>query len=223
MFNSYVDKIYCHSLARRSDRRANFATEAARMGIDFQFWNALDGKEANVQMTPFEIPQHNITFTKGYFCQNISMRAIFEEALQNRFKHIMIFEDDVYFLEIPKVQELFARCWNQVHEKYGQFDLLYVGAKHMTVPQRVDDYDAFRKVTKSYESHAVIYSHRVFEKMLFLLSKNNFVYDHALYDDIQPLGLSFCMAKDLCFQYDNWSDARGRMEIEKYDNHFILS
>jgi len=108
----------------------------------------------------------------------------------------------------------FDECHYFLDAKNIQFDLLYLGGTHAIKPIPITNH--FHKVKHTYDAHAVIYSEQMFDLALHFLSINDFVYDHFLVDYIQPRGLSFCLPKDICLQYDNYSDGLSKPVKNKY-------
>lgn len=136
MFNSYFDKVICLSQHKRKDRWAAFEREAARIGLDFDFFWAFE------MDSPVES-----------FCY--SHHAIMQQSIGS--ESLLVLEDDCRFQNL----ELWDDC--QVNDWW---DILYFGINakpyvgHPT-PTRIDP--PYFQVYSGYTTHAIGYKGNMIE------------------------------------------------------------
>ena len=102
ILSKYFDKVYCVNLNRRPDRWEKVQSEFAKFGFDeVERYEAIDGKDfdwSNIKYNP-----SLLVGELGLVETNIN---IIKEAIEKKYKSVLIFEDDVYFTdEINKLDE----------------------------------------------------------------------------------------------------------------------
>ena len=114
--NEYFSKIYCINLDSRPDRYKECSIEFEKLGIVVERISGIDCKSTfNVRL--------NITAgAYGLLSTNIK---IIEEAIRNKYKSVLIFEDDVIFN--ANFQNIFTE---KIPYLPDDWDMLYFGGSH---------------------------------------------------------------------------------------------
>lgn len=141
--SSFVDKIYCINLDSRVDRWKSVTDQFEQVGL----LEHVTRVSAIVEDDPRE----------GCLKSHIHCVA---DAMRNNCKNILIFEDDVYFLQFSP--ELLSGVL-QYLEQDQRWDLFYLGGNVM-YPARFVRKHLFR--SRFFSTHAYIINSRAFEKVL---------------------------------------------------------
>jgi GR25 family glycosyltransferase involved in LPS biosynthesis len=115
----YFDKIYVLSLKRNTQRRQIVKERLSKVGLDFEFFDACDGQVFDHIWKKLQNP--NFT-TKNYVACQISHLQIYNDALSQGYKRILILEDDVK--PHKDIVNIFENYKSQIPDDY---DLLYLG------------------------------------------------------------------------------------------------
>ena len=129
--NEYFDKIYVLSLRRSKDRRETVSDRLKAVNIEFEFFDAYDGKVMNFIWNRLG---NNYFKNPNYFACNVSHLAIYNDALSNGYKRILILEDDVK--PHKDINTLFDMIKGNIPLDY---DLLYLG--YIPLNDREDEWD----------------------------------------------------------------------------------
>lgn len=119
--NSIVDKVYVINLKKDNEKMKSVTKELGNQHIVFERFDAIDGNTVK--------DDDRITKVCNKFCYNglkgcaLSHRTIWEKALEKRYEHIAIFEDDI----------LFHKDFNNIlqlnyYNIPNDFDIVYLGA-----------------------------------------------------------------------------------------------
>lgn len=94
--NTYFDKIYVINLERRTDRKANIERRLAKNNItNYRIFPATDGSKA--PMYHYYLRHKGFTDTPGAFGVLATAVRLIEDAVRNKYKRILILEDDAVF------------------------------------------------------------------------------------------------------------------------------
>ena len=116
--NDFFDKIYCINLDSRPDRYKLAINEFSRWGVDVERISGIDGNL---------IQQNNRFIGKsGAYGLLLTHIEILKNALENRYKNILILEDDVEF--IKDFNEKFSEKILMLPDNW---DLLYIGGNNV--------------------------------------------------------------------------------------------
>jgi GR25 family glycosyltransferase involved in LPS biosynthesis len=116
ILNEYFEKIYYINLERRKDRNQECIDELKKYNIIAERFDAVD---ANL------LDRNNWTHSMGNLgCVNSHLNII-KKAKENKYKNILILEDDVVF--DVDMEENFKKYYNQVPENW---DILYLSGNH---------------------------------------------------------------------------------------------
>jgi len=182
--NKFFDKIYCINLDERTDRWEKALNEFKKVGIE------------NVERFSAIKDENGAT---GCIKSHLT---IIQKAKKENLNNVLIFEDDVLFLEknissIPKALE---------DLKNIEWDLFYFGA---TIDQNIGFMskitDNLFKTNFAYTTHAYAINSGVFDKIL-----NEGIY-HRIIDvfycyNIVPMGKSFIMNPMVAIQQEGYSN-----------------
>lgn len=105
-------KVYCISLKRRGDRRERISKRLNELGIEFEYFDAVDGNLLDV----------NSKLPKGAIGCNVSHINLYQR-LRDESKPILVLEDDVEFVDD------FIQQFNSIKIP-GDWALLYFGGNH---------------------------------------------------------------------------------------------
>jgi GR25 family glycosyltransferase involved in LPS biosynthesis len=169
--NDYFTKIYVINLDRRPDRYQECQIEFNKIGINVERIPGIDGKEMpnTWGLTPRE---------KACFAVTTVHRNLLSKALLNNYPNILIFEDDVVFID--NFNEIFNERIKSLPEDWN---LLLIGGNHIL---HVNGFDLITgdknfKVTKenyrtlnyelskspcTYCTHAIAINSRSYEKTI---------------------------------------------------------
>lgn len=182
--NEYFDKIYCINLDERPDRWKQALNEFKKVGIE------------NVER--FSAFKHE----KGAIGCRESHLGIIRKAKEEKLNNVLIFEDDVLFIE--KNIPLISKTLDDL--KSTNWDLFYLGA---TVDPNVGFMNKITnnlfKTNFAYTTHAYAVNGSVFDKIL-----NEAPY-HPIIDvfycrHIVPMGKSLIMNPMVAIQQEGYSN-----------------
>ena len=124
--NQYFDKIYVINLKRRKDRLQKLLPRLIKNGItNYQIFEAVDGSKH----PGYSYYQRKFSFFDSHGAFGILLTAyqIILDAIKNKYKRILLFEDDVVFHKNFQVE--FA---NKVRYIPNNWKLLYFGTSMHT-------------------------------------------------------------------------------------------
>lgn len=110
-----IDDIYCINLERRIDRKKQVQEEFSKIGLDFKFFNGIDGHLLKV----------NSKIKPGHVGCVMSHLNLYKHLKNHEGNTFMITEDDVVFKE--GFIDLYLKWINQVPDDWN---LLYFGGNH---------------------------------------------------------------------------------------------
>ena len=118
--NSIVDKVYVINLKKDNEKLKSVTKELGTQHIVFERFDAIDGNTVK--------DDDRISKICNKFCYNgikgcaLSHRTIWEKALENRYEHTAIFEDDVLFNK-----DFNTNLQLNYYNIPNDFDILYLG------------------------------------------------------------------------------------------------
>lgn len=197
----YFDKVYCVNMDKRPDRWEQAKKEFKKLGIEDQVerWPGVENKDGNLGCT-------------------LSHLSIIKHCKKNNFKKILIFEDDVLFVEndVNKLQKAF----NELFE-IENWDLFYIGS---TVDPNVGRFnrvtDNILRTNFAYTTHAYAVNAQAFDLMISSWENNikngHNIVDTTLCRNIVSRGKSFVMDPIYAIQQPGFSDI-GKGDVESYE------
>jgi collagen beta-1,O-galactosyltransferase len=132
-----LNEIFMINLERRKERRQKMELSFKVIGLDVQYFPAVDGKklndevlkEMNVKLLPeYEDPYHKRPMTMGEVGCFLSHYSIWEKMVQYNLEEVLILEDDIKFEPFFKDRALYVI--NEARQ-LGGWDLIYFGRKRL--------------------------------------------------------------------------------------------
>lgn len=179
-----IDATILVNLPRRDDRRIKAMDDLAGHGIPFYLWMATEDKDGKKGLVK-------------------TMRSLLTYCIENDFRNVLIFEDDLKILN-PYIGQLLNSC---IEELPLEYDLLYLGCNMHGTPKRHSK--KLLQAVGMYSSHAILYSRSAIEYILELLDDNE-AYDITLVKKVQPGMQCYCVCPMLVSQHNGYSDIEGR-------------
>lgn len=179
--NTFVDKIYCINLDRRTDRWESVQKEFKKHGVNATRWSAVDGNTVidNHHMKHVDMPAPK---NKGAVGCLRSHRAVLQDAIDNKYKKICIFEDDV----------ILTSNFNEALENYlknapADWDMLYLGCHWhgLNPPKRIGNSN-IHDLEKCFGIFGVIMKDTMISKLLHASSAENKPMDDYICFDVHP-------------------------------------
>jgi len=119
----YVDNVYLINMDKDTERLEKVTKECKKFNINFERFNGVD---------PLKLSKKELNKYVSKICQNIcpngiigcgvSHMKIYEDAIKNNYKNILVLEDDVYFSD-----ELYKELNKAMIELPKDYDILYLG------------------------------------------------------------------------------------------------
>lgn len=187
-WHSFFDAIYVINLPKRTDRREQVVKEMNLYGIPYSIWRGVENENG----------------AKGL---KETVLSIFENSIKNGYNNILVFEDDVQFLESPNA--IMPYCLEQLPEEY---DLLYLGCNPFQGFNEEWSMPNLLMPRHAYGLHAISYSIRAMESILFFCQRFEDVSNEPLdviIDKIQHLN-TFCSSPMIATQRPSYSDIEKR-------------
>ncbi len=186
-----IHKTFCVSLKRRPDRRAQVKEVCDRAGIEFEFFDAVDGLEVYSQYQTRLLP--------GALGCLLSHKAILERAKREGMPNVMIIEDDLDLRDtFPEESK------NYLSMIPEDWDMVYLGGKHKKQPIKLTE--NLYKATQVYSSHCVLYRNSCYDYLLSKLNEMQQPVD-VYYSDAHAADLvAYCHVPYLTWQRMSYSD-----------------
>jgi glycosyl transferase family 25 len=135
----YVDNIYLINMDKDTEKLNNVTKECKKFNINFE---RLSG------VNPLKLSEEELDKYVTKICQNIcpngligcaiSHMKIYEDALKNNYKNILVLEDDVYFTD--DLYEVLDKAMSELPEDY---DILYLGCVGLCDKKQVYNMDLY--------------------------------------------------------------------------------
>ncbi|KAK0421217.1 hypothetical protein QR680_015119 [Steinernema hermaphroditum] len=133
------DKIYLINLRRRPERLKKMSAILNLLGIEYTYWEATDGQRLDkdgyakeIRILPgYEDPYHKRTLKKGEIGCFLSHYRIWKDVVEKGYKRVLVFEDDLRFLENGTQRLL--ETMEDIDAHQTEWDLIYLGRKKMAL------------------------------------------------------------------------------------------
>ena len=196
----FFQEIYCMGLPERTDRMAFAKTQFEKVGIyDRVTWiSSAHHKDGRIVLQQ-------------------TLLGIFENALSRKIENILIFEDDVKFINDP-VNKLRFALTDLKYSFNNKFDLLYFGATRTSPCLKVTSNLVLLK--NGLAAHAVCYNKSVYKPFLRhlrrVIKQDKIITDWDISDvflasEVQDRGKSFMVYPVIATQEPGWSDIERRI------------
>lgn len=93
--NQMFDKVYVINLEKHKQKRERVEKYLKSNEIDFIFHNGVDGTKNRTAQEIFEKNKNDNLISVGQIGYYMSMQGIFEDAKQNNYNKILVFDDDI--------------------------------------------------------------------------------------------------------------------------------
>jgi GR25 family glycosyltransferase involved in LPS biosynthesis len=178
-----IDRIVLLNLAHREDRLLQAAEVLETYNIPYNRVEAIYNQE------------HGATGLRD------TMVKLFEEEIAKKTQHLLVFEDDVIFVE---GQDTFHQAMNNVMAQLPeQYHICYFGCQLTLTPTRFYSSNLI-PVQKAYSTHAWLISYQGMKEILASDLKGPI--DNHIVDFVQPLGHCYCTYPLLASQREGFSD-----------------
>lgn len=196
-WDHFFSKIYVINLPERTDRLEQTDMEMKKYGIPYQVYPA-------------------IKHESGVEGLRLTYMQLLKRCILNSHSHILVFEDDVTFINDPNT--FFWKALAQA-ELTDKWDMLYLGANTHNPFKEKEDYNLL-PLTSAFGMHAVAYSYWGMTKTYFsILDRPGTPIDVCVERDVQPRGKCYCAYPLLATQRPSFSD----IEKKNVDYDFIVN
>ena len=135
----YVDNVYLINMDKDTERLEKVTKECKKFNINFERFRGVD---------PLKLSKKELNKYVSKTCQNIcpngiigggiSHMKIYEDAIKNNYKNILVLEDDVYFRD-----ELYEELDDIMTELPKDYDILYLGCAGSCDKKQVYNMDLY--------------------------------------------------------------------------------
>jgi len=191
--NDEFDKIYCINLKHRTDRWENCLEQFQKYDINVSRFDAINGKNI--------IPSGKNGLLAGEIGIIRSNYKIIEEAKNNNYEKIIIFEDDVVLTNDFTVK--FSQYYDNTPKDWC---FIYMGGNHIHKPVAINE--RIHRMRYSYAIHAICIHEKMYDIILNLLKKELEQVD-VTYAKLQRLHPSYVFIPHLAWQKEGHSDIQG--------------
>lgn len=182
-----IDRIVLLNLPHREDRLLQSAELFEKYSIPYERVCAIHNKE------------HGATGLRD------TIVKLFEEEIEKKTDRLLIFEDDVTFVEGP---DTFHQCMNGVMQQLPeQFHICLLGCQVTITPTHFYSANLI-PVIRAYSTHAWMLSYQGMKEILARDLQPPI--DNHIVDHVQPLGQTYCTYPLLASQRPDKSDIGGQ-------------
>ena len=180
-----TDKIYCINLDRRTDRWQNVIKEFDKIG--------LKGKVERVSA---------VEATPGIKGCTLSHYNIIKQAKENKYKSILIFEDDVEFIRVGEFEATINNALLQLQNLGIDYDMFYLGG-NVKGTQNKKVSNNLVKLNNVKTTHAYIVTEKMYNTILNIFDSRG-IHKSPSWDgsDSNRLNIDFRYATDLAPYYN---------------------
>lgn len=194
--NEYFDAIYCVTLDRRPDRKAQAEEEFAKHNITVEFISGVDGLTLDV--TGMQSGD-GTPVSKGDLGCSMSHLKVARLCKERGHKRVLVLEDDAVFHD--DFNSLFTEYLPEVPENW---DFLYLGGNHdKGGMEKVSEH--ISKIFYSYTTHAYSMTEKVYDAVIDVLSKKGEKVDIAI-GSLHGVFNSYVFRPHLAYQRAGFSD-----------------
>lgn len=187
--NDVVDKAYCLNLSRRSDRWSDVSKEFNKNKIFVERFDAVDGLLINTYPM----------LARGAAGCLESHLSIINDAIDNSYESIAIFEDDVFFVD--NFADKFSEFYSQVPDDW-QF-IYFANNKFNATINKISE--NVEQISGGWSTHAMMMRRRVLVELPRILSISDKPVD-VMYGIIQQYYPAYTAVPSLAGQKSDHSD-----------------
>lgn len=207
ILSKYFDKVYCVNLNRRPDRWEKVTEEFKKLGFDeVERYEGIDGKEFD-----WSTVKYNPTLLVGELGLIETHINLIKEAVEKKYKSVLIMEDDVYFT--PEIQKL-----DEYMEALPKdWDMLYIGGNHSYGQPPLKVNDKVLKLNKTYTTHCIVIRDTIYETIIAMTEGRKKQID-VYYADLHNVYNVYGFNPNMALQTVDFSDIQNR-QVD-YNNFF---
>ena len=184
--NNYVDNIYLINMDKDKKRLKAVAKECDNLNIKFERFPGINVNNLSKNILDKYIPNEIQKYgTNGMIGCGLSHLFIWKDAINKKYKNILVLEDDITFTD--DFNEYFLNVIKEVPEDY---DILYLGYKDKICNPPKDC--SFNYVYKPYFplcTHAMIISNKGLKKLVNIINKIDDHIDWLIARNIDKLNI----------------------------------
>jgi GR25 family glycosyltransferase involved in LPS biosynthesis len=171
MINKYVDKIFVINLKNRTDRLEKFDELSKLHNFEYEIIEAFNGKERidnNFEYDGIKVgmPYVNESYFRSQVGCLISHLELIKLCKENRYKRVLIFEDDVEFCD--DFNSKFEKLMESVNDSW---DILYLSG---SLPKFTETHDRYSRVSHLLTTHSYMIREEFYDILIKTLSENLF-------------------------------------------------
>lgn len=203
MLNDYFDCIYVINLKRRPDRLEHIEKEFKKIDASYRLIDAVDGNL--VQVNPKVGNGWNHIGVTG--CA-YSHKKVYTDALQNKYKKILVVEDDNVFS--ADFNKIFIEFVKQVPEDW---DMLYFGGNHQVKNKSINI--NVEKISHTYTTNCYGINTKHLPFLLEHLPENTLELKQpidVLLTAIQQKFNCYTFKPKICWQLEDFSDIENKKQ-----------
>lgn len=187
---SAIDKIYCINLDKREDRWEESKIELDKLNLTDSTtrFSAIDGS----------LIENKTRLLAGEYGINLTHIKLLEEAIENGYENILIFEDDIQFIND------YENINSYLSEVPYDWDMVYLGGNHIHPPRPITN--RIGKIEVTYAVHAIIVNRRIFHLLVHHLKGLELQLD-VIYTNLKLNSYTF--RPSLVTQRAGFSDIQG--------------
>ena len=198
--------IYVINLKSRTDRRKNVIKEMVKHEITkYKFFDAIRPSLEDVNNWNKDYLGHiNRLHVEDYDKYRIgclgclkSHVEVIKQALNNKYKYVLILEDDV----------VFKQDFHKIYEYIKQlktFDMLYLSGSHLGKKERISD--NIIKVEGTHTTNSYIINEKVMNYLVNNINGYKKEIDVFYAEEVQPIFNCYCIVPHMTKQSDGYSD-----------------
>lgn len=199
MLNNYFDKIYLINLDKRTDRLEKCNEEFTKICSTFTRVSAIDGSTLGLVL---DNNNGAVRWNSGAYALVKTTINILQDAIDNNYQRILIFEDDIEFT--PLFNIIFQDYIDTLPEKY---DLAFFGITHTGCPNMYNTH--WDRIRSAFSCHAYSVGKHILPTYKRLLENLDKPIDYYTNIIIGSRMNSFATHKKLVYQINGYSDIEG--------------
>lgn len=206
--NSYFEKIWCLNLKRRKDRRKLMSEKLNKLGIEFEFFDAIDGNKLDIKKYNLENYKSSNTEDnyKYELACSLSHIEIIKKSKSLKLNNILILEDDVLISDEIEIHL-------QKLKNITDWKLLYLGCSQYNWNIEMFNKDFFYS-KDSLGTFAYAINSEIYEEVINTLSNFSTTADNSI-SEIQKKYYGFCFSfyPNICIADVTDSDIREKRDF----------
>ena len=164
IMTNYVDNVYLINMDKDYHRLTKVTKETEKVGIKFERFSGVKVSDLSQNILDKYIPEEIQKYgTNGMIGCGLSHLFIWQNAVKNNYRNILVLEDDVHFTD-----DFTQYLQNVCEEIPSDYDILYL---HGDNPQHDSRFKYIYKPTFPLLTHAMIISNQGLKKLLDIITE----------------------------------------------------